>query len=396
MSAVLPLLRLTLVQLYIILQYYLSVSPVVDENKGTDNDDETDSDDDETDNEVWNAGDGKPSLDILHGTNRSDEQYSINERGLFVILITTKHRYLYRGYKWSDKDKLSYEKDRERLLSTFGLKVTDHNVVYGGYVTPDFKSADKDPSHERFAAFMERAKKRAEELKPSFLVCCILSHGFEDGSFLLSSQSECHRNCVDCVEGTGEYEHTFKDSCNARRTYDDVAKPLQQCDSLKDKPKIFIMQVCRGSKTGVVPLTKGAGGSKPKSDLFIPEFSDSLILYACAQDKTAFVRGDTGSLLVYQFCEALKAVKKSADKKKKKIRKCQKIMKKLPLEAMIRGWITDVCQFVSEAVSQDLVVQLENNQQESAYYKQQPVYWCSLRYRLSALKMMTSQADFPT
>lgn len=110
---------------------------------------------------------------------------------------------------------------------------------------------------------------------------------------------------------TNESLHT-KD---ATITVMDIWKPFDECASLKNKPKLFFLQACKGHKSTTVE-------KPPNIEEFIPRhyFSiqqnmppDMLVVYSTLDNSVSFRNGLTGSWFIQELCKNIHGYGKRDD-----------------------------------------------------------------------------------
>ena len=339
-------------------------------------------------------------------------EYPLNGRGMFVIIQNTKFNYTHRGTDWSKETILDYPSDVRNIRDTFQLENAEVDIVRAANLTPSSQNDDYEKEFDGFLKTKVIGEGERNPQKPAFLMFFLMSHGLQDGEFLLADTSGAGRPC--CVND----QHTFQKTCRARKVYD----VIHQIDSAENQkflgvPKIFIIQTCRGSRSEAMELGKAAPPPVPptEADKFLPECSDVFVLYAAIENQLSWVAKDIGSLLIKSFCDSIKATQK-VDKQSgllwEKLCNALRIhrpyignreddlqalnnyihkefgLNKLYLtnDSVADGWIENICQQTIVKVTDYLLKR--SNGVDTEYMKQQPQYASTLRFKLSMLKIL--------
>ena len=128
-------------------------------------------------------------------------EYPVEEKdkGLFVIISNDLFKYentLQNGSKWMEAASLEgYKKDYKLLFETFNLKPGDAHVKG---MTNMVGECENEPSEKDFKNFMDQ-QVIGYEGKPKFVFVVLMSHGFQNGVFLLAdtNQEACCQNLDD-------------------------------------------------------------------------------------------------------------------------------------------------------------------------------------------------------
>ncbi|XP_067938937.1 uncharacterized protein [Watersipora subatra] len=311
-------------------------------------------------------------------------KYPITEPGLFVIIHEKEHNIIYEGEDFQGRE-LNYGSDERRILKLIHPKAEKkgirklidylkheekpHNIKVGVNLT-------KGDGKDSFNYFMTKeVLEYAKKHSPSFVMFFLLTHGFENGRFLLATKntkgaSSSEGNCCNAM-APGD-PHQKNSNCHARHiVHDIIAKVATEYPNI---PKIFVIQSCRGSMSGIEEKHK----TKPESEqdtaslsdglieLFIPDIEDTLVLRACVERCGAWVfyREDLpedfpegGSLLIQTFCDAAEELikteknyeklldglsKKASNEKSDIVEQLEKCR-----EDVTGGWIMNICQHTS-------------------------------------------------
>ena len=153
------------------------------------------------------------------------------------------------------------QKDEDNLSKTF---------QYLGYTVVIYQDCD---SKEMVDVLNTIAQSTAELEGHDSFVCCILSHGKEEGIVAVDGQ---------CVK------------------LEDITSPMKECKALNGKPKMFFIQACRGtmSDKGIV-----CDGDGEDSVLKIPKEADFFFGYATPRGYKAKRNEVEGSYYIKALCE---------------------------------------------------------------------------------------------
>ncbi|XP_071829818.1 caspase-6-like [Apostichopus japonicus] len=236
------------------------------------------------------SGKKKPVADSNHVTYEDDlPTYKMQHRNPGTALIFNNKTFRYMN------DRKGTDRDKRHLKSTL--------EKLGFRVYEKYNSSSKDIK-DTINKMAERDHSNAD-----CFVCVFLTHG--DDGVVYGSESKAGDPTTDV------------------RLQEDVFEKFRgkNCGSLIGKPKIFIIQACRGtvyeepvieadSATSVdagTPLPEFEEGTRPT----IPSGADFLICYSTSQGFFAFRNVNNGSWYISELCEQLK--KFSADEEFTKI-----------------------------------------------------------------------------
>ncbi|KAF6039509.1 hypothetical protein EB796_002175 [Bugula neritina] len=389
---------------------------------------QVDSSDSSPDNNgLTSAGLGKKHY-VIDGKLTKTE-YEVKNKGLFVVISNTSFNYKHNGHDWSKEPTLNYGADEETLKKTFNLADDASNFILGC----DLTSEDPEGGNQ-FDVFMDNlVKDNPNEPRYDFLVFVLMSHGLPGGKFLLAEERE---SPACCGSEKGDVTHKYQGYCHVRDIKKDMVKRIQDSRKFLNIPKIFLVQTCRGDRMAAVNLRKpkGCSQSKPPSptpidaDEFIPEGSDTYIMFACYEDHLSYV-GKSGSLLVKYFCEAVDELQIAIRQSKTFFSELEHrlidqggasnmdtfnndetmrhrnnyVTEELELgklfvcpENLIGGWMENVAQKTMAKITKDLIVtNIDENDRvlDTEYDKQQPHISSTLRFKLSMLKVLRTQWD---
>lgn len=312
------------------------------------------------------------------------------KEGLFVIIRNINHRLQYptEEHDYTRVRELNYGPDETHLLEVFKLEHTPDNLLLKLNLT------NKDGGN-CFDTFISEVCGRKK--KPAFLMFFLMSHGFEDGDFLLGTKQNKDVDCCCTLErniwqynNPGKEQnsqwHRREDNCYARNIVKDVISKICKSSTYRDVPKIFVLQLCRGSNESFDKLKDDGRAAETSSstqshvtsetELFVP-FPDTLVLNACVEGETATVSSADieGSLLIQYFCKALEELKVCGDQFKRlvdiikdttgnKDKELEKVNQSVRVELSDRkeditgGWIMNVCHRTSALVSNALKTKL--------------------------------------
>ena len=326
----------------------------------------------------------------------SEMEYEVRGKGLFVIIKQVTHGFSYRDVVWPKRPKLNYDEDVNKILDTFNLDKNfyNYNLLYGSDLT-------NSGGEESFDDFITKVLNYSH--KPSFLLLFLMSHGGEDGEFLLATKKENKASPLpECCGG----DHSFDGICNGRKVVKDVIARVCECQKFKGIPKLFVLQTCRGvfhdpthkdEADAPVPIPRSGPSS---SELFIPSYSDLFVLRPTIEGNLSFVHKKDGSFLISDFCDAIAELKfemKEMDsivsqaylkmcpkgRRHNRVRQClavdRYLGRQLSGEELLGGWLVNICQSTAAKVS------------KRPKYKQAPHLSSSLAYKLSVIKLLLTQ-----
>ena len=202
------------------------------------------------------------------GHIRDDDLYTMDRQPHGVCLIFNNHKF-HHPY---DMEKAHPARgganiDQYNLIQTF--KYLRYDVVVEENLT----------AQEMQDAMFEMAK-RDHQLHDSF-VCCILTHGETNIVHGADSQK------VDLLQ---------------------FAATMKLCPSLREKPKLFFIQACRGeAEHKGLEIEKDAGGSNvpPNITATIPQEADFFFGYATPTGNAAYRSKRHGSWYISELCKVL-------------------------------------------------------------------------------------------
>ena len=337
----------------------------------------------------------------------------VNKKGRFIVIKQLNHKLQYvqtnqEVVDWGKRKTLNYEADWNKLKETFKLEPTVQ--MPGGKVfrvlgedltnSPSrFPRTINNATDNTFDKFMDDVCKYDEENPPEFVMFFLMSHGFENGDFLLASEGQTiNRQEVSdppCCQREPNERHSRQGACFARNIFKDVIKRV--CDAYpKEIPKIFIIQCCRGSEEKNI---EGVGQplviSNPSdNELFIPDYPNTLVLRASVEGYVAHVKRQSatgsnrvnGSLLIQYLCKAitdlmdtdipeyknlLSIIEQMITDKKVKTEQSvvdqqRQLLRSLKerREDLTGGWIMNICQRTTALVANYLFVEVILNRNE--------------------------------
>ena len=166
-------------------------------------------------------------------------------------------------------------KDHEKRQGTaVDERHLTHAFRYLGYDVEVHREVDKDKMLE----IMGEMGRRDHQKYDSF-VCCILSHG--------------------------ETGHVFGTDSKPVSLHELTKKiDAQQCTTLRDKPKLFFLQACRGDLTELKVNIGSDGERLPKRDA-LPEASDFYFGHATPLGYKAWRDLNHGSWYISELCSTL-------------------------------------------------------------------------------------------
>uniref|UniRef100_A0A3B3BKH4 Caspase a n=1 Tax=Oryzias melastigma TaxID=30732 RepID=A0A3B3BKH4_ORYME len=184
-----------------------------------------------------------------------------------VALMITNKTFLNEKMNRSGAEK--DEENMERLLSNLGYKVEKHTNLTGKDI------------NEAFISFSKQQKLKQTDS----VIVVLMSHGK-----------------LGAVLGVDEYEFPVNN------IYEHLGS--EKCPALLDKPKIIIIQACRGAQKGSVLVSDGesqAGGFQSPAaaeDLledswrYVHKEKDFISLLSCTPDTVSYRQPDDGSILI--------------------------------------------------------------------------------------------------
>ncbi|XP_015753707.1 PREDICTED: caspase-3-like, partial [Acropora digitifera] len=231
------------------------------------------------------------------GTSGSNqERFSVQE-GQVTGTSAQVHGQETSGYA-IDRDQ-SDDIDKINYIANTGYVLVINNVQFPGRENPERSGSDQDV--ERLVDFFRdfrfqireyRNLERSEMMtlltetsekdfkKYDCFVCVILSHGSKDG-----------------IYGTDDQVITLEAITSLFRR--------DACPSLQEKPKIFLMQACRGTQRDLVSTESDSDPilySKPS----LPADADFLICFASAPGHESYREGSLGSWFIYAVHKVFK------------------------------------------------------------------------------------------
>ncbi|KAB0353305.1 hypothetical protein FD755_023989, partial [Muntiacus reevesi] len=141
---------------------------------------------------------------------------------------------------------------------------------------------------------------------PSFLDLLGKITSFRDGLNEIKDDIAC---CLVTLMSHGE-EGFIKMKDGEKVSLDDIFEMFnnKNCPALQEKPKIFIIQACRGERrdsgveTDDEPMDLDDGSEKKR----LPTFSDYFIIYPTQADHVALRDPRTGSVMIKEMTEVFK------------------------------------------------------------------------------------------
>ena len=191
-----------------------------------------------------------------------DEYYPLNKNPHGVCLIINNHRFYHEtDPSKAHPDRGGAEIDQYNLTQTFRYlryKVEVHENLTADQMTDTvLRMSQRD--HTNYDSF----------------VCCILSHG----------------------------EHNIIHGANSRAVnIDDLTGVMKLCTSLRDKPKLFFIQCCRG-EAEERGYEKDNPGDASTLQSTIPRDADFFLGYATPLGKAAYRSRRHGSWYISELCK---------------------------------------------------------------------------------------------
>ncbi|XP_024132997.1 caspase-1 [Oryzias melastigma] len=193
-----------------------------------------------------------------------------------VALMITNKTFLNEKMNRSGAEK--DEENMERLLSNLGYKVEKHTNLTGKDI------------NEAFISFSKQQKLKQTDS----VIVVLMSHGK-----------------LGAVLGVDEYEFPVNN------IYEHLGS--EKCPALLDKPKIIIIQACRGAQKGSVLVSDGesqAGGFQSPAaaeDLledswrYVHKEKDFISLLSCTPDTVSYRQPDRGSILIQYIVDIFRS-----------------------------------------------------------------------------------------
>merc|ERR1739838_251448 len=187
------------------------------------------------------------------------ESYDVTGKGRFLAFIQEK----FENSSWDRKGASEDSKKLKDLADFLGYKYVEH----------------RDLKKEEIKDVLKRAAEETDkETVGSCLICAISSHGNENDEIITKCTSQVP--LVDFVE-------PFSDT---------------KCESLRGKPKVFIVQACRGRKE-----EKDGNYYTPPKINTRTNFRDTVFACATIPDHVSVRNETTGSHYISNIVEAFKA-----------------------------------------------------------------------------------------
>jgi hypothetical protein len=207
----------------------------------------------------------KPDVLVAAGAMSEETHYYMqHERRGKALIFNHKRFGGTRGT--SMKPRAGTEKDADRLnetLTSLGFDVSIYT----------------DPDYEEICKKLERAVSDEENADSDCILVAVLSHGQSDG--MLSAYDQ-------------EYEE------------ERLWKPFlgEKARRLNGKPKIFLIQACRGKGTDEGVEMDGPGDDENRGPK-IPSHADFLMAHATVPGQVSFRNIATGSYFIQELCTVL-------------------------------------------------------------------------------------------
>ena len=167
------------------------------------------------------------------------------------------------------------EKDDENLsktLNTLGYK------LFGGRCYRDYTAKE-------MTEIFNKVTRETDHTQYDSFVCCLLSHG-------------------DAGKIYGSDDRPIK--------LEDIKNSVIHCPSLIGKPKIFVIQSCRGGRLPEAHAVE-VDDHENTGRILLPQESDLFFGYATTENTKACRFTDTGSWYIIELCEALNKYHKDVD-----------------------------------------------------------------------------------
>ncbi|KAK3085912.1 hypothetical protein FSP39_010506 [Pinctada imbricata] len=181
-----------------------------------------------------------------------------------------------------------YHQDASRLrglLTRLGFAVDVFDDKRRSQVFNFLRDAQND-NHEDFNAF----------------ICCFLTHG--DRKKYDRNDMNVHRSNENYIFSADHQEIYIEDIVGMFNA--------ENCPSLNGKPKLFLIQACRGTESTQGLQESPAADHDHRSPEVIPHFADTLLFNSTVQNKMSYV-GPGGSRFIQSFCDMLENYHRTLD-----------------------------------------------------------------------------------
>ena len=303
--------------------------------------------------------------DFYIGVGPDEDEYKIDSKGLFLIIRNDEFPF----DNVPSRQPLDYVEDQKSIEQAFNLLNEDGTPQANVYIGENLRDesvsdSDTDPENvyrnKSLESFMKAVQgyRKTSEAGPSFVMFFLMSHGADNGQFLLS------------------YTEESKKENSWRNLTTHIIEPIQEI--YKSIPKIFIIQTCRGARDDDILATDSLNtgeAAEPSMEGFIPRSADTLILYPCAagQVSYAWIKGSQrGSFLMSEFVRAVAVLGlnlSSVHGQQQMIDEMRGVAGRytqpsplggthapvrldVNLESLLNAWLTDICRTTACQVAQ--------------------------------------------
>jgi len=301
----------------------------------------------------------------------SNQEYELDEPGQFVLVSNTTYGYEFPDYKVGFLERLRmFEHNRDRLINSLEMNGNGSAIILHEPrpTRPSFIWKKGDDT----LSFYEMMEDLCDPEKPSpgFLIFVLQGHGDEAGNIYLGHKNGCNEDCP----------HKSTNQCARLNINGQVIKKIQDSKRFLGKPKVFIIDCCRGPNQ---PRALAKGGGYEERREYWPEGADTFIARSTLQDMKAIGLITEGSYFIKSICEEFDQLKL----------KCRSEGENLTELDVLR---TEIHQFFQPVLFQAAMKVSGVNAKEEVISKQQPEITHTLNKRLLLSKLITTMTPPPS